>query len=112
VLETGAATPGTLDLLRAQVDALGRAVGTTGPMVVQDLGAPTLECLSERADLFDLVALASDDGLVEQNPGLLGILGQVDIAHRLLTVNRPRLTLVGQPEMEHHFEADGVDTRR
>jgi hypothetical protein len=31
--------------------------------------------------LFDLVAPAAHDGLVEVDPGLLGIIGQVDVAH-------------------------------
>ena len=55
VLEAGEATSGTLDLLDAQVQTLGRAVGGAGAMVVQDLGAPALERVAERADLFDLV---------------------------------------------------------
>jgi len=90
VLEAREATPGTLDLLHAEVEALGRAVGGAGAMVVQDLGAPALERVAERADLIDLVALASDDGLVEEHSGNLRILGQVDVAHRLL----------GQPRSE------------
>jgi hypothetical protein len=64
VLEAGEATPGTLDLLDAQVEALGRAVGGAGAVMVQNLGPQALEGISERSDLLDLVALASDDGLV------------------------------------------------
>ncbi len=71
-------------------------------MVVQDLAAPALECLSERADLFDLVALAPDDGLVEEHAGNLGVLGQVDVAHRLLGQPGAEQLVVGiavaQPE--------------
>ena len=64
VLEAGEATTGTLDLLDAQVEAFGRAVGSAGAVMVQDLGPPALEGISEPSDLLDLVALASDDGLV------------------------------------------------
>ena len=84
VIEAGEATARTLDLLHAQVEAFGRTVRGAGPVVVQDLGAPTLKGGAERTDLFDLVALAPDNGLVEKHSGNLRILGQVDVAHRLL----------------------------
>ena len=73
-------------------------------MVVQDLGAPALERVAERADLIDLVALASDDGLVEEHSGNFRILGQVDVAHRLLGQPGPEQLVVGiavaQPEQD------------
>jgi hypothetical protein len=43
-----------------------------------------LEGGAERTDLFDRVALAPDDGLVQEYTGNLRILGQVDVANRLL----------------------------
>ncbi len=85
MIEAGEATARTLDLLHAHIEAFCRAVAGTGPVVVQDLGAPTLEGGAERTDLFDLLALAPDDGLVEEHTGNLRILGQADIAHRLLS---------------------------
>ncbi len=54
-------------------------------MMAQDLRAPALVRVAERADLFDLVALAADDRLVEKDPGFFGTLSQVDVAYRLLS---------------------------
>ena len=48
VIEACEAPSGTLDLLHAQVEPLGRSFGDAGAVVVQDLGAPTLECVTER----------------------------------------------------------------
>ena len=98
VLEAREATPSSLDLLYAQVEALGRSVRRSGAVVVQDLGAPALETVAERADLRHLVAVPSDDGLVEEHSGNLWILGQVDVAHRPL----------GQPGTEEFVVGIGV----
>jgi hypothetical protein len=113
VFEAGEATPGTLDLLDAQVETLGRAVGRPGAVVVQDLGPPALECLSERADLFDLVALASDDGLVEEHSGFLEVIGQVDVADGLLSASHAEHLVVGIAEAQpgqHLVPAPLVET--
>ncbi len=67
-------------------------------MVVQDLGASALERVAERADLIDLVALASDDGLVEEHSGNLGIVDQVDVARTDSLANQaPRSSSWGSP---------------
>ena len=57
VLEAREAVAGALDLLHAQVEALGRTVGGPGAVVVQDLLLPALERVAEGTDLSDVVAL-------------------------------------------------------
>ena len=43
MLEAGESTTRALDALHAQVEPFGRAVGSSGAVVVQDLVLPTLE---------------------------------------------------------------------
>jgi hypothetical protein len=56
------AAPKALDLLHAQVHSVGRTVRRIGAMMVP-IVLPTLERVAEQTNLFDLVALAADDGL-------------------------------------------------
>ena len=79
----------SFDLLDAQVEALGRPVGSAGVVVGEDLGAPRSEGLAERADLGDVVAGAPGDRLVEQRGGVGWGLGEVDVTNGFLSVNRP-----------------------
>jgi hypothetical protein len=65
VLEAGEASAGALDPLQAEVHLLGRSVGGTGAVVVEDLVGPALEGVAEGSDLGDLVAFAPDDGLAQ-----------------------------------------------
>src|SRR5271155_1810312 len=44
----------------------GRTVGGPGAVVVQDLLGPAFEGVAQGADLCHLVALAADDGLLEE----------------------------------------------
>lgn len=59
-----------LDLLHAEVQALGGAVGGAGDAVGEDLGAPPLQRVAERGDLGDVGLCAAGDGLVQQDPGI------------------------------------------
>ena len=70
MLEACEASSGALDLLDTEVQTFGRAVRRTGAVVVQDFLPPTLEGVTEGADLVDLVGATPDDGLVEQDGGL------------------------------------------
>jgi len=89
VLEAAEPVAGALDALDAQVEALGGAVGGAGVVVGEDLGAPRPEGLGKRADLADLVCGAAGDGLIEQRRSGGGIVGEVEVADGLLSVNRP-----------------------
>ena len=84
VLKAGEASSSPLDLLHAEVEALGRTVGCTGPVMVQDLLAPALQGVTEGDDLLDVVRSATDDGLVEEDGGLLRVVGEIDVTDRLL----------------------------
>ena len=61
-----------------------------------------LERVAERTDLFDLVALAAGDGLVEKRARPRRPLGEVDVTHRLFGQPGPEQLVVGiaatQPE--------------
>ena len=59
MLEGREPSAGPLDLLDAEVLALGRTVGRPGPVVVQDLLPPSLQGVAEGADLVDVVGLDS-----------------------------------------------------
>lgn len=51
---------------------------------MEDLAAPGGEGSTKGADLFDVVGGAAGDGLVEQQGGLVNVVGEVQIAYRLL----------------------------
>jgi hypothetical protein len=73
-----------LDLLHAVVEAFGRSIGGARAVVVHDLLPPTLQGVTEPADLSYLVGPTDRDGLVEELGGLYWIDGEVDVAHRLI----------------------------
>src|SRR5271167_27565 len=102
VLEAGEAPTGPLDLLHAEVLALGRAVRCTSPVVVQDLLPPPMQGVAEGADLLDVVGPATGDGLVEQHGGVFWIVGEIDVTDRLLGQPRTEQLVVGitQPQPE------------
>jgi hypothetical protein len=84
VLESAEAVAAAFHLLDAQVEAFGRTVGSAGGVVSEDLGSPRGEGAAEGADLFDVVFGASNDGFVDEQRRLLGIVGEVDVAHGFL----------------------------
>jgi hypothetical protein len=112
VAERPEAEGGALDSLDEVIGCLGGTVGQLLGVPGDNVALPPLEGASQGADLGWLVLAGHvDDQLVDPLGGEFGVGVGVDLAHGLLSVNRPWLTLVGQREMEHHFEADEVDTR-
>lgn len=83
VLEGCEASARTLDLLHTEVLALGWAVRGTGPVMVQDLFSPSLQGVTEGADLIDVIGPTTGDGLLEQHGGFLRIIGEIDVTDRL-----------------------------
>jgi hypothetical protein len=81
VLEALEAPTGPLDLLHAQVEALGRTVEGPGAVVVQDLGSPASKRVVQGEDLVHLVVLAPGDRLVQKRRGVGQVVGEVDVAH-------------------------------
>jgi hypothetical protein len=80
-------------------------------VVGEDLGAPAGERAPERADLRNLVGPTALDGLVEQERGVDRLLGEVDIAHRLLGDPGAEHLLVGVAHLEaeqHPLEAGAL----
>jgi hypothetical protein len=63
MVEVGEPSAGPLDLLGAEVHALGRSVGRTGAVVVQDLAVPARQRVGERSDLGHLVTGTRGDGV-------------------------------------------------
>jgi len=55
----------------------------------EDLGPPRAQRAAKGADLLDDVAKAAGDGLVDQQLGVGAVAGEVDVAHRFLSVIRP-----------------------
>ena len=92
----------SLHPLHTQVEPFGRTVGRPGAVVVQDLPAPAFERLAERSDLFDLVSQAADDGLVEKDPSFSHVVGEVDVAHRLLGQPRAQGLVMGIAHPQSH----------
>lgn len=76
--------PGSFGLLDGQVEGFGGAVGGAGAVMVEDLGAPAPEGVSEAADLGDVVVGAADDRLVEEGGGVVGVVGEVDVSDGFL----------------------------
>lgn len=70
--EVPEAVAGAFHFLDEQVQALGGAVGSTGEVVVEDLGAPPLQGPSERSDLLNGVQAAALDRAVQKQTGLSG----------------------------------------
>ena len=104
---------GALDLLDEQVQALGGAVGGTGEVVVEDLGAPALEGPSELSDFLNRVQAAALDRTVQQQAGIIMGVGEVDLAHRFLGRPRPHDLIVGvagADPQQHPVQADAVQT--
>jgi len=89
VLEATEAVAAALHLLHAQVQTFGWTVAGAGGVVGEDLGAPRFQRVAEADDLGDVISEAAGDGLVQQQPGLAPRVGEVDVADRLLSVNRP-----------------------
>lgn len=59
-------------------------------MVGEDLGAPTPECLREGGQLGSGGGVtAPGNRTVERSSGLVGVVGDVDVAHVFLSHNRP-----------------------
>ena len=59
------------------------------------LGPPRRQRVSQRADLVHLVAAAAGDRLVDQDGGFVRVVGQVDVAHRLLSQPGAQHLVVG-----------------
>ena len=62
VVEPAKTMAAALDLLNAEVEALGRTVRCAGRVPVEDLNSPRFESVAERSDLGDLVVPAAGDG--------------------------------------------------
>ncbi len=93
MLEPAEAMAAALDPLDAKVQPFGGTVAGAGAMVLEDLAPPSGQGSTKRADLFDVVRGAASDGLVHQQRRLVDVVGEVEIAYRLLSVNRPSSTL-------------------
>lgn len=92
VLESFEAVPAAFHFLDEQVESFGGSVRSAGVVVGEDLGLPPAEGTAERSDLFDLVAEAADDGLVDEYGSVGAVVGEVDVTDRFL---------IGQPGAEH-----------
>ena len=90
VVEVAEPVAGALDALDAPVEAFAGAVGCAGVGVDEDLGAPPGDGAAQGADLGDFVGGAAGDGLVQQDGGLGGIVGEVEVADGLFRRARRR----------------------
>ena len=72
-------------------------------MVVQDFPSPSLQRVTERADLFDVIGATANDGLLEHG-GFLRIVGEIDVSDRFFGQPHAEQFVVGiaqaQPEQE------------
>jgi hypothetical protein len=104
VLEAAEAVPAAFDLVHAQVQPLGQPVGGAAAVVLEDLGPPRGQGAAEGADLLDVVLRTAGDGLVHQQRGLVGILGEVDVPHRFLGQSGAEDLVVGiaDPQAQQH----------
>jgi len=89
VIEPAVAVTASFDSFHAEVEAFGRSVRGSCGVVGEDLGSPLRESPAERDDLVDVVSEAPADGFVEEQRCFVGIVGEVDVSHRFLSVNRP-----------------------
>src|SRR5215207_6913162 len=97
VVEGAEAVPAALDLLDAQVQAFGRPVRGSGVVVGEDLAAPRLERLAERADLSDLVGEATNDRFVQQRRGVRGVSARYTSRTLSLASQAPTVSSLGSP---------------
>ncbi len=77
----------------------------------QDLSSPRREGATQRADLLDVVFGAAGDRLVDEEGGLAGIVGEVDVARRLLGQTGAEHLVVRVPnahDMERIGDAGGM----
>jgi hypothetical protein len=79
---------GPLDALDADVEAFGRAVAGAGVMVGEDLGSPRSEGLTEGAISSTSSARQPAMVLSISIAPLSGVVGEVEVAHGLLLLNR------------------------
>lgn len=82
VLEGSESVAAALDLLDAQVEALGGPVARAGAVVGEDLALPRVEGLGESDDLGHVVGETAGDGLVERHACVAPALGEVGVADR------------------------------
>jgi hypothetical protein len=89
-VDVAEASAGALDLFDGEVRGFDLAVARAGSVVSEDLGAPSPQRLGESALLdgrFGFVA--PGDRPVERGGGFGRVVGEIDVAYELLSVNRP-----------------------
>jgi hypothetical protein len=81
VLKVAVAVAAPFDAFDAQVERFGRAVAGPGVMVGEDLISPRGQGAAQGLDLGHLVGSSAGDGLVDEQPGITVVVGEIDVAH-------------------------------